>query len=170
MDINEPNEEKKFEVLDNAEQCFVEMHSSPEEITRLMAAAQRSADRMDQQIRGVKKTVQLAESARQELLRLVQRKRLVKVIAFTPFKRGCVAVPPGYRIAYIARFLLTPKAYKAYVEPVIADMQKEYIEAIAALDERHARWIAIRGHLLVIPNWFFALVVGKLAALLRRGS
>jgi hypothetical protein len=54
--------------------------------------------------------------------------------------------------------------------PVIADMQKEYIEAIASGDEWHARWIAIRGHLLVIPNWLYALVVGKLAALLRCGS
>jgi hypothetical protein len=49
-------------------------------------------------------------------------------------------------------------------------MQEEYVEAIAAGDEAHARWIAARGHLLVVPNWLYAFIAGKLAALLRRGS
>jgi hypothetical protein len=81
-----------------------------------------------------------------------------------------VVLPPGHRLAEVARFLLTRDGFKRYVAPVIADMQEEYIEAIAAGHEGHALWIAIRGHLLVFPNWLYALIVGKLAALLRRGS
>lgn len=81
-----------------------------------------------------------------------------------------VRLPPGHRLAVVAEFLLTRGAFKRYVAPVIADMQEEYIEAIAAGHEWHARWIAVRGHLLVIPNWLYAVIVGKLAALLRRGS
>lgn len=81
-----------------------------------------------------------------------------------------VALPPGHKLAAAAELLLTRGAFKRYVEPVIADMQQEYIEAIAAGRERRAQWIAIRGHLLVFPNWLYALIAGQLAALLRRGG
>jgi hypothetical protein len=81
-----------------------------------------------------------------------------------------VALPPGYRLSVIAAFLLTRGAFKRYVEPVIADMQHEYIDALAAGHVWHARYIAIRGHLIVIPGWIYAFIAGKLAALLRRGS
>jgi hypothetical protein len=80
-----------------------------------------------------------------------------------------IVTPPGDMLAQVAKFLLTPNAYKKYVEPVIADMQQEYIDAIAARHTWHARYIVLRGHLLVIPGWIYALVVGNLAALLRQG-
>jgi hypothetical protein len=37
-------------------------------------------------------------------------------------------------------------------------MQTEYCDALAAGDVWHARWIAIRGHLLVLPGWLYGLV------------
>jgi hypothetical protein len=80
-----------------------------------------------------------------------------------------IVLPPGHKLSVVAGFLLTRGAFKRYVEPVIADMQKEYIDAIAARQEARAHWIAIRVYMCIIPGWFYALVAGKLAALLRRG-
>jgi ferric-dicitrate binding protein FerR (iron transport regulator) len=79
-----------------------------------------------------------------------------------------VILPPGYRLASIAKFLLTRKAFERFVQPVIADMQREYIDAFAAGHKWHARWVAIRGHLLVIPGWIWAAVAGRMKDLLRR--
>jgi|SRR5581483_1578105 len=79
-----------------------------------------------------------------------------------------VVLPPGYRLASIARFLLTRKAFERFVQPVIADMQREYIDAFAAGHQWHAKWIAIRGHLIVIPGWIWAAVAGRMEELLRR--
>ncbi len=76
---------------------------------------------------------------------------------------------PGYRLATAAKFLLTRAAFKRYVAPVIADMQEEYIQDIVSGREGHARWIAVRVWLLVIPGWLCAFVAGKLAGLLWRG-
>lgn len=111
-----------------------------------------------------------AESLRSYVAHLhpgIQQGRFVKLEYLGPKK---VVLPPGYSLAKIASFLLTRGAYKRYVQPAIADMQQEYIDALAAGYVRHARWIAVRGHLLVFPNWLYGLVAGKLAALLRRGS
>ena len=84
-------------------------------------------------------------------------------------REDVLALPPGYRLAKIARFLLTRGAFKRYIAPTIADMQDEYVDAVASDHRWHARWIAVRGHLLVIPGWIYALIAGKLAALLRQG-
>lgn len=84
-------------------------------------------------------------------------------------KAGAIILPPGYRLSALARFFLTRDAYRRYVGQVIADMQTEYIQAIAVRDEWRARWIQTRGWLLVIPGWLYALVAGKLAAFLRSG-
>lgn len=80
-----------------------------------------------------------------------------------------IVLPPGDTLARVTKSLLTQSAYKRYVEPVIADMQQEYLEAVAAGHERHAQLIALRVYLLIIPGWLYGLVAGKLAALLRRG-
>lgn len=79
-----------------------------------------------------------------------------------------ILLPRGYRLAAAAKFLLPRAAYKRYVEPVIADMQEESIQDILAGRKWHARWISVRGWLLVIPGWLYAFVTGKLAGLLGR--
>jgi hypothetical protein len=65
---------------------------------------------------------------------------------------------PGTRIGHILRSFLTHRAYRRYVYPAIAEMQAEYFEALAAGQRGHARWIAIRGHVLLIPGWLYGLV------------
>jgi hypothetical protein len=57
----------------------------------------------------------------------------------------------------IAGCLLTKKAYQRYVQPVIADMQVEYLEAMAAGRTIHAYWIALRAWVLSVPGWVWAL-------------
>jgi ferric-dicitrate binding protein FerR (iron transport regulator) len=65
---------------------------------------------------------------------------------------------PGTRLAAIAEFILTRESFRRYVRPMIADMQDEYVECIAKGDEWRARWVAVRGHFLVVPGWMYALV------------
>lgn len=109
---------------------------------------------------------ELPHSVAERLRRKVFQKALADDAARASSK---IVLPPGSTLANVTKFLLTRNSYKRYAEPVIADMQQEYIEAVAARHEWHARWIAIRGHLLVIPGWIYALVTGKLVALLRGG-
>jgi len=70
--------------------------------------------------------------------------------------------PPGETLSRILSVVLTRNAYTKYVEPVIADMQFEYADALKKGHTRHARWIVIRGHLLIVPGWVYALVGGWL--------
>jgi hypothetical protein len=69
-----------------------------------------------------------------------------------------VRTVPGVRLTSIARFLLSAKSFERFVAPVIADMQHEYVDAVAAGHEWHARWIALRGHFTVIPGWVYGLL------------
>jgi len=74
-----------------------------------------------------------------------------------PLRATRIQTPPGARLARCATFLLTKDAYRRYVQPVIADMQFEYCEALAAGATGRARWIAVRGWFLVVPGWVVGL-------------
>jgi hypothetical protein len=76
---------------------------------------------------------------------------------------------PGDRLAAFAKLQLSPSMFRRYVLPAIADIQHEHTEALEAGRLWHARWIALSGHLLVIPGWIYALLAERLGALLRRG-
>jgi hypothetical protein len=69
-----------------------------------------------------------------------------------------IALPPGMWLNRVTRFLLTREAHRRFVEPVIADMHVEYCEALAAGHLRHARWIAARAYLLVIPGYLYGFI------------
>jgi hypothetical protein len=85
--------------------------------------------------------------------------------------RDCkrIAMAPGSQLAAIAEFVLTRASYKRYVRPIIADMQEEYIDCIAHGREWKARWVAVRGHFLVVPSWIYALL-SRVAKRLLSGS
>lgn len=70
-----------------------------------------------------------------------------------------IVLPPGSTLMRISRVFLTKAAHARVVEPVIRDMQHEYIEAIAEGHKWHALWIAFRGHFLVAPGWLFAAII-----------
>lgn len=73
-----------------------------------------------------------------------------------------IRVLPGRALSVIAAWVLARRAYERYVEPVIADMQQEYLEATVAGRAWRARWVAVRGHLLIVPGGAYALVSGAL--------
>ena len=81
-----------------------------------------------------------------------------------------IALPPGYRLAAILRFLLTPTAFNRYVYPVISDMQEQYNEAIAVGKKWEARWIVVRQHLSIFVswNWLYAFVIREVLRFLWR--
>lgn len=71
---------------------------------------------------------------------------------------------PGTALAHWLQMLLSPKAYKMYVYPVIADAQHEYQEAATAGRQWHARWIWLRMYLCVVPGWVYAFGARLLAS------
>lgn len=82
----------------------------------------------------------------------------VTVRACMATERRRIVLPPGATLNRITRFLVTREAHARFVEPIIRDMQVEYCDELAAGHIRHARWIAVRGHLLVLPNWSYAWI------------
>jgi len=81
-----------------------------------------------------------------------------------------VVLPPGGRLASILSVFLTRKSYKRLVEPVIADMQFEYTNALASGRTRNAKWIAVWGHLLAVWNCIYALLTSGVMNLLGKGG
>lgn len=66
--------------------------------------------------------------------------------------RGSVALPPGTRLRMLVNFLYAKKTCSSVFDPIIADMQFEYMEALAERRPLKARWIAIRGHLAAFES------------------
>lgn len=80
-------------------------------------------------------------------------------------ERGIV-LPPGTRLSAAARAVLTPRAYRKHVMVTVTEMQAEYIDAIRAGNFRKARWVSIRGHLLILWALFRAIVPAGLRKIL----
>ena len=53
--------------------------------------------------------------------------------------------PPGDKLFNILEFLYTKKNFERIFEPMIADMQEEYFEALSAKRIWKTRWIHLRG-------------------------
>lgn len=53
--------------------------------------------------------------------------------------------PPGALLGTISEFVFSKKTLERVVRPIIADMQTEYFEALAAKRRYKAKWIRIRG-------------------------
>jgi hypothetical protein len=69
-----------------------------------------------------------------------------------------VVLAPGTRAGSVLAIIMTRRAFRRYVYPAITELQAEYFEALSAGHRGHARWIAIRGHLLLVPGWLYGLV------------
>jgi hypothetical protein len=65
-------------------------------------------------------------------------------------ERSRIVRAPGSRLMGWLRFLLSPGWYRLRIAPTIADMHEEYYQELKTGHTCHARWIAIRGHLLVV--------------------
>ena len=65
-----------------------------------------------------------------------------------------IARPPGSLLATISEFVFSKKTLEQIVNPIIADMQKEYCEALAAKRSYKAAWVRVR------YCWSFAKALG----------
>ena len=71
-----------------------------------------------------------------------------------------ITTAPGTNLLSISEFLFSPKTLRSVVNPIIADMQAEYFEALAASRRYKAIWVCARGY------WSLVKAVG-LYSLLR---
>jgi hypothetical protein len=53
---------------------------------------------------------------------------------------------PGSRLRVLLDFVCTAKSFRGVFEPIIADMQDEYVQAVAAGRHQKARWVRLRGY------------------------
>jgi hypothetical protein len=71
--------------------------------------------------------------------------------------RRRIVVPPGAFSGAFLRALMAPRAFRLHVLVVLAEMQAEWTEAMIAGHVWHARWISVRGHLLIVWPFVRAL-------------
>jgi len=77
-----------------------------------------------------------------------------------------IALPPGVRLSAAARAVLTPRAYRRHVMVAVSEMQAEYIEEIRAGNDRTARLVSIRGHMLILWTLLRAALPARVRAFL----
>lgn len=62
--------------------------------------------------------------------------------------------PPGSRLLGASKFLFSKKTYERVFLPVVADMQKEYLEALSEGDEWRASFIRLRATVVFLCHLF----------------
>ena len=72
---------------------------------------------------------------------------------------GRLARAPAWRLVRVLQLVFTRNAYQRVIAPTIADLQYEYYEALGRKDDALARWVRIRGIVLIWWNIFSAIVV-----------
>jgi hypothetical protein len=68
-----------------------------------------------------------------------------------------ILFPPGTRARPILQLVYSERTYSGVFRPVIADTQNEWLEAKASRRYWRARWIALRGYVLLVENVFLQL-------------
>jgi hypothetical protein len=81
-------------------------------------------------------------------------------------KRINIQAPPGQTLHRIASFVFSKRTFSRVLEPVLADMQLEYIEALAAGERLRGGWIRLRGYLAFSVAVTFKTGVGRFTRLL----
>ena len=79
---------------------------------------------------------------------------IVAMFDIEPFEEDLVKIelPPGYRIGNVLRFLYSKKTFSRVFEEQLTDMNIEYIDAVGDGSERLARWILVRGHIVLLTT------------------
>lgn len=54
--------------------------------------------------------------------------------------------PPGLRLDGAARWVYSPRTYSNVLQPVLADLQAQYFEALREGRPHKAKWVCIRGY------------------------
>lgn len=84
------------------------------------------------------------------------------------YQRAARAVQPGTFFAQMLRLFMAARAFRRYVYPAITEMQAEHYEALGAGNRREARWVVVRGHILVLPTFLYGLIVQGIRRLFAR--
>lgn len=94
---------------------------------------------------------------------LQDRAVVSKHAAFSGRGGARLTLPPGHRLRRVADFIYSPKTMARVFDPILADMQHEWMEAIAKNRFAQAKWIRFRGY------WSF-VVAGGLYAVVKAVS
>ena len=70
-----------------------------------------------------------------------------------------VVAPPGHRLLRFAEFAFSRRDFELVLEPVVGDLRREYLAALAAGRRWKARWVRLRG------TWAFWSAVAALLPL-----
>ena len=84
--------------------------------------------------------------------------------SFARFSNTAIESPPGSRLARIFKFVFTSKTYSRVFEPIFSDWQIEYVEAIATGEKLKARWVWVRGYIILsvaLSTWVMQSSLGK---------
>jgi len=149
--------ERLFERL-KAERGELGARAEMQRLAELTAA--ESAKRIDE-LKTAQREVELELKAG---MTVYGRKRYLYHVFLTTKPSTTIVRLPGERLGHALSILLTRRAYQKTVAPVIADAQYEYLGAVSAGRDLHARWIRVRLYLIVWPGW----VYGFFASLIRR--
>jgi hypothetical protein len=87
-----------------------------------------------------------AELASRRAKRWASIRGALNALAAAFDRRGKIVRPPGMRLNAIAEFLFAKNTYERVFQPTIADLQREYLDALAQDRLWKARWIWLRGH------------------------
>jgi len=71
-----------------------------------------------------------------------------------------VHLPPGSLLLRWSRFVFPKKFVESEIQNTVYDMQREYMEALAAGHKQHVRWICIRGYMSYCVCVFCGIVGG----------
>jgi hypothetical protein len=68
------------------------------------------------------------------------------------FWNGSLVRLPGSRLRQVLSFAYGRRTFELVFEPVLADMQGEWVEDLAAGRTWHARWVRMRGYLNLLQH------------------
>ena len=96
----------------------------------------------------------------------------VAPLGSVPDSSARILSAPGTTLMRIAEFCFSRRTCTGVLEPVVADMQHEYFEALAAGRERKAKMVLARGYAAFVAAVIANTVVGRIVrgALALRGS
>ena len=64
-----------------------------------------------------------------------------------PQPQAHIVRSPGYQLSRMAEFLFSKRTHTRVLQPIIADLQAEYIEALDQDRQWKAAWVRLRGYL-----------------------
>lgn len=99
---------------------------------------------------------------------LLPESRLIRGVRPKAADRTRIVRPPGSRAAWVLGFIFPRTTFRVLFAQTIADEQDEYLDAMAAGRNWHARWISIRVYITLgatMLAWFPAVVGKRLVAM-----